>query len=202
MQSSNQAANEENQSQEGVPASRLRELIVPPDFNAPVKSVADFVTRIDFPECVLGEHLDLGGYTGVVVAVVKQSIKVKSREGATRSFKSYGLQRLYAPPPEAEPAVELPPPSETDSALPADAPAPAPSAEVIEQPNFEQPVKAIVELLTNPEFPRCAFGEHVEIGGYIGVVVEIANQTLKVRSQQGTSRNYNALRLRSIYGRS
>ena len=38
--------------------------------------------------------------------------------------------------------------------------------------------------------------------GYVGVVVEIVHPSLKVRSREGTSRNYNVLRLRVIYGRS
>src|SRR4051812_25153832 len=103
-----QGTNDETDGREAVPAIQTRELIAAPDFNAPLKSVADFVTRPDFPQCVLGEHLDLGGYTGVVVAVIKQSIKVKSADGATRSFKSYGLQRIYGAPPEIAPPEASP----------------------------------------------------------------------------------------------
>ena len=184
---------------ETVPPAETREPAVTPDFDTPLKPIADFVSRPDFPECVLGEHLDIGGYTGVVIAVVKQSIKVKSSEGALRSFKSYGLQRIYGRAPEIAPAVETPSPSFDVPKIPGESLKAAPVREIIEEPNFEQPVIAIAALLANPAFPKCAFGQHVEIGGYTGVVVELANQTLKVRSREGTSRNYNLVLLRNIY---
>ena len=201
MQFPDQGTNDQTESREEVPAVHTREQTALPDFNAPVKPVADFVTRPDFPQCVLGEHLDLGGYTGVVVAVVKQSIKVRSVDGATRSFKSYGLQRIYAPPPEVAPVLEWSPPPPGDAPAVEAQPAKAvPARDVIEEPNFEQAIRPIIGLLNSPDFPRSALGQQVDIGGYIGVVVEIVNQSLKVRSREGTSRNYNLSRLRAIYG--
>ena len=49
-------------------------------------------------------------------------------------------------------------------------------------------------------FPKCAFGEYVDIRGYAGVVVEIVNQSLKVRSPEGSIRSYNATGLRKLFG--
>ncbi len=201
MQFPVQGMNDETHGREAVPAIQTRELMAAPDFNTPLKPVADFVTRPDFPQCVLGEHLDLGGFTGVVVAVIKQSIKVRSADGATRSFKSYGLQRIYGAPVEVAPPLDCSPSSPEQAPAGQAEPAKAvPAREVIEEPNFEQSVRPIVRLLNRPDFPRSALGQQVDIGGYIGVVVEIADQSLKVRSREGTSRNYNLLRLRAIYG--
>jgi len=192
-----QGMNNETDAREAVPAIQTRELSAAPDFNAPVKPVADFVDRPDFPQCVLGEHLDLGGFTGVVVAVIKQSIKVRSADGATRSFKSYGLQRIYGAPPEVAPVLDSPGHAPEVQGQPAKA---VPAREVIEEPNFEQAIRPIVGLLNSPDFPRSALGQQVDIGGYIGVVVEIVDQSLKVRAREGTSRNYNLIRVRAIYG--
>ena len=60
MQFANQGTNDETDSREAGPASHMQELTALPDFNAPLKPVADFVTRPDFPQCVLGEHLASG----------------------------------------------------------------------------------------------------------------------------------------------
>jgi len=170
-----------------------------PNFNAPLTDIAHFVSRPDYPDCLLGEHVDIGGYAGVVVAIVKHSIKVRSSEGVTRSFNSFGLRRIHGPPP----LMPLTPPTApADHSTTRDEPA-KPSAsprEIIEKPNFEQPILAIADWVHRPDYPECAFGQHVDIGGYVGVVVEIINQSLKVRSQQGTSRNYNALVLRNLHG--
>src|SRR5437879_3360912 len=121
------------QSREALPPVENHELNRLPDFNAPLKPIADFVTRPGFPECVLGEHLDIGGYTGVVVAIVKQSIKVKSAEGAVRSFKSYGLQRIYGPPPELPPARESASAALDDGPARMEQPQAAPPREIIEE---------------------------------------------------------------------
>ena len=61
------------------------ELSGPPDFSAPEKPIADLVIRPDFPEGIVGEHVMIGGYAGVVVAIVKNSIKVRSAEGDRKS---------------------------------------------------------------------------------------------------------------------
>jgi hypothetical protein len=185
-----------------------REFSGKPDFKAPLKPIAEFVARPDFPECVLGEHVDIGGYTGVVVGVVRQSIRVRSPDGGTASFNSHGLRRIHGPP-EPEPPrrreerAEFPPASAGhDAELPPAKPrtVPAPPPEVVDAPDFEQPVIPIAILVSAPDFPRNALRKHVEVGGYTGVVVQIVNQSLKIRSRAGTSRGYNAQQLRNIYG--
>ena len=180
------------------------ELSTPPDFSAPQKPITDFVGRPDFPEGIVGEHVMIGGYAGVVVAIVKNSIKVRSAEGFTRSFNVFGLRRIYGPPPELEPlppsAASNPPPRPM-TAAPKEPPQAAPPREVVTEPDYTQPVVPIVDLISRADFPKCTFGRYVDIGGYDGVVVEIANQSLKVRSPQGTSRSYNVFGLRNIYGK-
>jgi hypothetical protein len=77
---------------------------------------------------------------------------------------------------------------------------PAPKRELITDPNFDQPIKGIREFTSRPDYPKCTLGAHVEINGYTGVVVEIVNRSLKVRSPQEITRSYNADVLRKLYG--
>lgn len=190
--------NEGTNSPETAHSSATRELSAEPDFSPPVKPIAELVARPDFPESILGEHVDIGGYIGVVTAIVKHSIRVRSSEGTTQSFNSYTLRRIYGPRPELEiPSPSSPPPQSATSDE--RAPAAAPPREIIEEPNFDQSVIPIATLVERRDFPKCTFGQHVDIGGYTGVVVEIVHESLKVRSPQGTSRNYNAPILRKIY---
>jgi hypothetical protein len=192
---------EETNVRESAATSEKHNVIAEPNFNAPLTNIAHFVSRPDYPDCLLGEHVDIGGYAGVVVAIVKHSIKVRSPEGATRSFNSFGLRRIYGPPPEPPPMMPTtPPPHPADRPVGPDETAkPTAPREIIEEPNFEQPIVAIADLVHRADYPKCAFGQHVDIGGYAGVVVEIVNQSLRVRSQQGTSRSYNALVLRNLH---
>lgn len=170
------------------------ELTREPDFNAPVKPISEFVDRPDFPECTVGEHVDIGGYTGVVVAIVRQSMRVRSAEGNTQGFNSYTLRRLYGRPPEPE----IVGPTTSSPVAPAE---PAePPRDVVAEPNFDQPIVPISNLIGGPAFPKSALGKHVDISGYTGVVVEILNDSLKVRSPQGTSRNYNIPILKKLHG--
>jgi hypothetical protein len=71
---------------------------------------------------------------------------------------------------------------------------------VIEEPDFSTPVKPITEFAGRPDFPKCIYGAHIEVGGFVGVVVEIVKQSIKFRSEDGLSRNYNAEGLRRLYG--
>ena len=174
--------------------------IVAPDFTNPLKTVADFATRPDFPQCALGEFLDMGGYTGVAVEVVNQSLKVRSPEGATRSFNIPGLRRRYTPPPPPE-AIEMT--RETPRTSAADAagetePAP-PERAIIPEPDFRKPMRPVAELAVLPDFPQSTLGEFLDMGGYTGVAVEIVNQSLKVRSQEGATRSFNIPGLRRRY---
>jgi hypothetical protein len=173
-----------------------------PNFDRPLRPIAEFAAMNDFPQSALGEFVDIGGYTGVVVEIVSNSIKVRSREGTTQRFNYHTLRRLYRPRIAPEPEVPLETartPSGSQSAT--DAPSASPEQREIEDPNFDREVKSIRDLAGRPDFPRCAFGVLVEIGDYTGVVVAIVNQSLKVRSRQGTSRKYNAEILRKLYGK-
>ncbi len=189
-----------------------------PDFSRPVRLMKDFAGRADFPECVLGEHVDISGFAGVVVAIVKHSIKVKPPEGLTQSFNVNRLRTLFVPPApiEAQPsAASRPADSETSprpvvrrrqepepepDAAPSEQIAPAPVREVIEEPDFSKPVIQIRDMVGREDFPRCAFGEQVEINGFTGVVVEIVKQSLRVRSSDGYLQSFNGPILKKLHG--
>jgi hypothetical protein len=176
--------------------------MIEPDFNKPARPIADFVGADDFPRNALGEHVDIGGYAGVVVEIISNSIKVRSPEGTTRRFNYHTLRRLYAPRIEPQPELSAdsgPAPSASPSAV-ENAQVSSPPTE-IENPDFNRKARSITELAGRPDFPQCAFGELVEVGEYTGVVVAIVNQSLKIRSPQGTSRKYNAQILRKLYGK-
>lgn len=172
-----------------------------PNFDKPLRPIGEFVAMGNFPQNALGEFVDIGGYTGVVVEVIGNSIKVRSQEGPTRRFNYHTLRRLYNPRIEPEPEV----PVELDRAPAVDpktneASGASPQQREIQEPNFDREVRAITDLAGRPDFPQCAFGELVAIAEYAGVVVAIVDQSLKVRSRQGTSRKYNAGILRKLYG--
>jgi hypothetical protein len=79
-----------------APASQpKREVILEPNFAGPLVPIESLVRRPDFPRCTFGVFIDLHGYTGVVVEVVGGSMKVRSREGTTRSYNADGLRRIY-----------------------------------------------------------------------------------------------------------
>ena len=56
-----------------------------------------------------------------------------------------------------------------------------------------EPVEHTIEHRHQP-------GELVDVGGYVGVVVSVENDSIKVRSRQGTSRKYNAAILPKLQG--
>ena len=173
------------------------------DFNRPAKLIAELLAAPDFPKAALGELVDIGGYTGVVVDIVNQSLKVRSPEGVTKSFNAHGLRRIYGPrpsfapeirnePPIAAPSPDHPPKLETVVA--------EPEAPAIIEPDFSKPVKKIAEFVERPDYPGCVLSEHIDVNGYTGVVVQIVNRSLKVRSAAETTRSYNADALRKIFG--
>jgi len=88
-------------------------LILEPDFNAPLVPIEALVPEAGFPACALGIFVDLHGFTGVVVELVGRSLKVRSREGATRSYNADGLRKIYtkAPPAIQPPSFDTPAPS-------------------------------------------------------------------------------------------
>jgi len=77
------------------PVEPPRVYIADPDFNAPVRPINDYAGKPDFPKCAYGKHVDILGYTGVVVEIVKGSLKIQSATGATRSYNSDVLKKLY-----------------------------------------------------------------------------------------------------------
>jgi hypothetical protein len=166
------------------------------------RPIAELLEHPDFPKCAVGECVDIGGYVGIVVNVVGQSLKVRSPEGITKSFNAGGLRKLYGPRTRPGPfeELEIKASSERPTAPPAETPPPAPKREVIADPDFAKPVKNIVDLVGRADYPKCTYGEHVAIGEYVGVVVEIVNRSLKVRSSAETTRSYNADALRKLYG--
>lgn len=172
------------------------------NFDCPPKPISEFAGRPDFPACALGEHIDIGGYAGVLVEIVNQSIKVKSSEGITQSFNFPRLRQLYGPAPEPE-VNEMSRPAEQPQPVPqpAEPPSPAPKRKVITEPNFNQKVKAIRVFASRPDFPECALGEFVDIRGYSGVVLEIVNRSLTLVSPEGDRRKFDESLLRRLYGR-
>src|SRR5262249_46982347 len=95
----------EPESQPGEP------VILEPDFNAPLVPIEALVPKAGFPACALGIFVDLHGFTGVVVELVGRSLKVRSREGATRSYNADGLRTIYAKARAASPTAKLGHPS-------------------------------------------------------------------------------------------
>jgi len=71
----------------------------------------------------------------------------------------------------------------------------------IAEPDFSQPAKPITEYIDREDFPKCAYGQHVEIGEFAGVVVELVKQSLKIRDADGYLRSYNGPVLRKLYGK-
>ena len=63
----------------------------------------------------------------------------------------------------------------------------------------ELPTKPISELVTDPDFPNSAVGEMVNINGYTGVIAEVVNNSIKVRSTEGKTASYNFHTLRRLY---
>jgi hypothetical protein len=183
-----------------IPTGKI-EAVTEPSSESRSKSIVELAGHPDFPKCALGVLVDIGGYTGVVVEIVKQSIKVKSPEGSIQSFNFNWLRKLYAPmiqPAANEMSTREEPPAPVEKK--AEPPSPAPRRDVITEPNFNRDVKGISVFAVRSDFPKCAFGEFVDIGGYTGVVVEIVNRSLKVRSPEGILRSYNADILRKLYG--
>ena len=178
-----------------------RGIISEPNFKAPIKPIAELLVDPGFPHRALGENVNIGGTTGVIVEIVRNSIKVRSSEGGTMSYNIRALHKLYGPYTPPEPIVVAQAPA---FAAAPEAPVeqkPAVERQVITDPNFEIPLKSIEEFLDRSDFPKCAFGEFIDLRGYTGIVVEIVNCSLKVRSREGSTRSYNADGLRKAFKR-
>lgn len=80
---------------EEVEEAPPREYIAEPDYAQPIKPIRAFAGQADFPKCAYGAYVDIAGFSGVVVEIVKQSIKVLPQDGTTRSFNTAVLRKLY-----------------------------------------------------------------------------------------------------------
>jgi hypothetical protein len=158
-----------------------------------VKLISEVVADAGFPQSAVGETVDIKGYTGVVVEIVKNSLKVRSDEGITMSYNFNALRRLYGP--RSEPT----PPESSQKPESAPEPEPQPKREIILEPDFNLPLVPIEDVVGRPDFPKCTFGQHIDLHGYSGVVVELVGPSLKVRSSEGSTRSYNEGGLRKIY---
>jgi hypothetical protein len=154
--------------------------------------ISEFAARPDFPECTLNQCVDIGGFSGTVVSIIRQSLRVKAPEGGTQSFNYHTLKKLYGPRVEIQPM-----PQQRDA--PEESEPEPPKRNVITEPDFTAPVRAINEFTGLRDFPQAVFGQHVDVGGYSGVVVEIVNRSLRVRSTEEVTRSYNADVLRKLY---
>jgi hypothetical protein len=172
-------------------------LVAEANFEAPIRPITELVLEADYPKNLLGAHIDIGGYTGVVIQLQNQSFRVRSRSGSAQSFNANVLRRVYGPVQKPK-ASE--PPTRPTYKNPTPPPAPAgPPREIIMNPDYTAPVLQIVEYISRTDFPQCTLGKHIEITGFTGVVVEIVKQSLKVKSVEGTTRSYNTQALRRLY---
>lgn len=73
--------------------------IAEPDFSVPFRKIDEFAGLPDFPQCVYGVHVDIRDFTGVVVEIVKGSLKIQSPDGIIRSYNAGVLKKLYAKAP-------------------------------------------------------------------------------------------------------
>jgi len=194
------------QETESAPPTPTPKVITDPDFSGTPQPIGQWTERADFPQCVLGVHVSIHGFAGVVVEIINQSLKVRSPDGVTQRFNAYRLKTLFAPPDRTKPApqtlsMERPKPVAEPRPARDEPEPPAPVRRHVTNPDFEQPVRTIRTFATQPEFPECAYGKHVDIPGYAGVVVEIVKGSLRVQSPTGTIRSYNAEALKKLYGR-
>lgn len=72
-----------------------RNYIAEPDFSVPFKKIDDLAGQPDFPQCIYGVHVDIRDFTGVVVEIVKGSLKIQSPDGIIRSYNAGVLKKLY-----------------------------------------------------------------------------------------------------------
>ena len=178
-------------------------VITNPDFSGTPQPISLMTERADWPRCALGAYVDIHGFEGVVIQINNQSIRVRSSDRITQQFNAYRLKVLFAPPDRSAPvrSIQVPNP-EAPAPEPPPRPAPAePVRKFVENPDYTLPVRAIRTYASRADFPQCAYGQHVEIPGYAGVVVEIVKGALKVRSQEGQTRSFSAAALRKLYGK-
>ena len=192
---------------EAAGSAPARKVITEPDFSGTPQPIGQWTERADFPQGALGAYVSIHGFAGVIVELINQSIKVVAPDGKSQRFNVYRLKTLFAPPDRTKPApqtltMERPKPVVPTRPAAEEPEEAAPLARVhITEPDFTQPVRTIRSYASQADFPQCAYGKHVEIPGYAGVVVEIVKGSLKVQSPTGTIRSYNAGALKTLYGR-
>ena len=200
------------QEPEATPAAPMSRVITHPDFSGTPLPIGSMTERADWPQCALGALVDIHGFEGVVIEIINQSLKVRSSERITQRFNAYRLKVLFAPPDRShESAAPISAPSvrtraaalksDPDSRPDAEPTPAAPARVFIAKPDFSAPVRAIRTYASQAEFPQNAYGKHVEIPGYTGVVVEIVRGSLKVQTEEGTVRSFNVAALRKLYGK-
>jgi len=195
---------------EATPSSSKPAAITSPDFSGTPQPIGEFAGRADFPQCAHGAYVDIQGFSGVVVEIIGSSIKVRPVEGITQRFNVHRLKTLYGPTiirPDPEVAAEPVTPKAAVTARTAAKPEAVeeetekPARVYIDSPDFTAAVLLINEYARQPDFPKCAYGKHVDIEGYTGVVVELVKGSLKIHSPAGITRSYNAEVLRKNYGK-
>ncbi len=192
-------------SNEATPPTSKRPVITAPDFSGTPQPIRELAGREDFPHCAYGVYIDIQGFAGVVVEIIAQSIKVRPSEGMTQRFNVNRLKVLFAPEVRPEPVAVAVTARADDRPVAIrrgtveERPA-RPERTYVSDPDFTASILPINAYAGQPDFPKCAYGKHVEIEGYTGVVVEFVKSSLKIRSAAGTTRSYNAEVLRKNYG--
>jgi sRNA-binding protein len=179
--------------------------VTEPDYAVTPQPIRELAGRDDFPQCTLGVYVDIQGFAGVVVEIVRDSIKVRPSDGVTQRFNANRLRTLYAPPVHLEPAAMTVESRREKSSPDSEVTVPkaeAPARFCIENPDFAAPLQPISDYASQPDFPRCVYGKHVDILGCTGVVVEIVKGSLKVQTLAGITRSYNADVLKKLHGKS
>jgi hypothetical protein len=189
--------------QETAPAPS-RKVVAEPNFTGMPQPIRELINQDNYPHCLLGAYVDIQGFAGVVVEIVKDSIRVRPPEGMTQRFNIHRLKTLYGPPVHPEPIpttrkAESIEPDAASKAVPAEPE--APPRVYIADPDFSAPVRPINDYAGRADFPQGAYGKHVDILGYTGVVVEIVRGSLKIQSPAGITRSYNVEALKKLYGK-
>lgn len=177
-----------------------------PDFSGTPDPIAEWTQRPNFPQCALGAYVSIRGFEGVVVEIIGQSMRILSADGIKQRFNGDRLKTLFAPrerpkvtpEPKAPPAKKQAEPDDDDEEEEEDS---VPAREYIANPDFTAPVSAIGDYANQPDFPKCAYGKHVSIAEYVGVVVEIVNASMRVQCESGGIRRFNAPVLKKLYGK-
>lgn len=84
----------------------MRKAITEPDFSGTPQPIGQWTELADFPQCALGAHVSIHGFTGVLVEIINQSIKVQSPDGKSQRFNAYRLKTLFAPPDRTKPEAQ------------------------------------------------------------------------------------------------